>query len=115
MNRLWVIIALFVGSPLFAQWSQPTAGIPRTADGKPNLAAPAPRLADGKPDFSGTWDVDHNKPCPPEGCVDFYSPQEFSDISWGVPGGLPFQPWARELAKKRTKDLRKDDPLSHCL
>jgi len=38
------------------QWlSQPTAGIPRAADGKPNLSAPAPRTADGKPDLSGLW------------------------------------------------------------
>ena len=28
---------------------------PRTADGKPNLAAAAPRTADGKPDLSGIW------------------------------------------------------------
>jgi hypothetical protein len=102
-------------APLWGQWSQPTAGVPRTADGKPNLAAPAPRMADGKPDFSGTWDVDHNKPCPPGGCVDFYAPHEFGDIAWSLKDGLPFQPWARELAKKRTAEQRKDDPLSHCL
>ena len=31
------------------------AGVPKTADGKPDLTAPAPRTADGKPDFSGNW------------------------------------------------------------
>jgi hypothetical protein len=37
----------------FSQWVHyPTAGVPRKADGTPNLAAPAPRLADGKLDFS---------------------------------------------------------------
>src|SRR5450755_938658 len=42
--------------PLPAQWlNQPTAGIPRTADGKPNLAASAPKASDGKPDLSGLW------------------------------------------------------------
>src|SRR5256885_12619415 len=42
--------------PAFAQWTnvRPSA-IPRTPDGKPNLAAPAPRLPDGKPDLSGVW------------------------------------------------------------
>jgi hypothetical protein len=39
-----------------AQWLEyPTAGVPRTADGKPNLTAPAPRTTDGEPDLSGMW------------------------------------------------------------
>jgi hypothetical protein len=42
--------------PAGAQWlKHPTPGIPRTADGKPDLTAPAPRTADGKPDLSGLW------------------------------------------------------------
>src|SRR5688572_14434237 len=41
-----------------AQWSSyPTPGVPRLADGKPNLNAPAPRPADGKPDLSGIWET----------------------------------------------------------
>jgi len=31
-----------------------------------------------------------------------------------VPGGLPLQPWAAELANKRTADLSKDDPHNRC-
>lgn len=39
-----------------AQWlGYPTAGVRRTADGKPNLTAPTPRAANGKPDLSGLW------------------------------------------------------------
>jgi hypothetical protein len=39
------------------QWiNYPTRAIPRTADGKPNLSAPAPRTMDGKPDLSGIWE-----------------------------------------------------------
>ena len=45
----------------------------------------------------------------------FLSRQEFGNIGWGLKDGLPYQPWAREIAKKRSGDLRKDDPLSHCL
>ena len=47
------IILSALASP---QWlNYPTPGIPRTADGKPNLSAPAPRTADGKPDLSRLW------------------------------------------------------------
>lgn len=52
-----VVVSLAAAAlPANAQWlSHPTPNIPRTPDGKPNLAAPAPRTADGKPDFSGVW------------------------------------------------------------
>ena len=115
MKNKAMVIAAVLAVPLAAQWSYPTAGVPQTKDGKPNLSAPAPRMSDGKPDFSGTWDVEHNKPCPPAGCVDFYAPEEFGNIAWGLKSGLPYQPWAADLAKSRSAALRKDDPLSHCL
>jgi len=35
-----------------------SAGIPRTADGKPDLSAPTPRFPDGKPDLYGIWTSD---------------------------------------------------------
>ena len=39
---------------LTAQWLQySTPGIPRTADGKPNLTAPTPGTVDSKPDYDG--------------------------------------------------------------
>jgi len=42
-----------------AQWiNYPDPGIPRTADGKPNLTAPAPRFPDGRIDLSGVWQPD---------------------------------------------------------
>jgi len=57
MNRSAIALSLWlVQIPLCAQWLNfPTPGIPRTADGKPNLTAPTPRTAEGKPDFSGLW------------------------------------------------------------
>src|SRR5260221_5530301 len=43
---------------LTAQWpNRPTPGLPRLANGKVNLAAPAPRTADGKPNLAGVWAV----------------------------------------------------------
>jgi len=115
------IVALLTGfaigsvSPA-AQWLHyPTTGVPRTAAGTPNLEAPAPRTADGKPDFSGTWDIEHNRPCPPGGCADLYVGLEFTNIGTSLKGGLPYLPWAAAITKKRTEDLRLEDPNSFCL
>jgi hypothetical protein len=53
--RLAVLIS-FLTVTANAQWLNfPTPGTPRTADGKPNLTAPAPRALDGTPDLSGVW------------------------------------------------------------
>ena len=121
-NLLW-LLCLLVANPLLwslpaslhAQWLQyPTAGVPRLPDGSPNLNAPAPRTPDGKPDLSGIWDIEHNKPCPPGGCADMYIGEEFLDIGWSI-HGLPYQPWAAEVTKKRTEDNGMADPISHCL
>jgi hypothetical protein len=101
---------------LAAQWlNYPTPGLPRAANGTPDLSAPPPRTADGRPDFSGIWKAEENRPCPAEGCDDMRINREFLDIGWKIPGGLPYQPWAAELARTRTADLRKDDPQSKCL
>jgi len=100
--RLFLVAALAVLS-VKAQWlNYPTPGIPRTPDGKPNLAAPAPKTADGKPDLSGLWVVGDNT--------------QFMDLTAGQKGEeVPYQPWARALAESRQKDLHKDDPLALCL
>jgi len=52
----YAVLTLFVAASASAQWiGYPTAGLPRTKDGKPNLTAKAPRTSDGKPDLSGIW------------------------------------------------------------
>jgi hypothetical protein len=105
----------------FAQWLKyPTPGVPKTADGKPNLSAPAPRAPGGKPDFTGIWLTDHAScpvkdpevlTCGPE------LPMGREGINFGVSlqGGLPYQPWLAELVKKRTAENAKDDPHVICL
>ena len=56
-SALFLVTALLFGSVIVeSQWlNPPTPGIPRKADGTPDLDARAPRTADGKPDFSGVW------------------------------------------------------------
>jgi hypothetical protein len=111
-----VALLLALAVALRGQWLKyPTPNVPRAADGKPNLTAPAPRAADGKPDLSGIWAWEDNRPCPPDGCPDARIGQEFTNIGWSLKGGLPYQPWAAELVRKRRADNAKDDPQSRCL
>ena len=103
-------------SPLPAQWiSYPTAGVPRTANGKPNLAAACPRTADGKPDLSGLWIMQTSR----AGNANFPGCEpvtdEFINIASKINDGLPYQPWASDLVKTRRGEQRVNDPLSHCL
>jgi hypothetical protein len=117
MNIRLIVAAVAMSATLDAQWlNYPTRGVPRGADGKPNLSAPAPRTADGKPDFSGIWQLDPDAPCPAVGCQgDYGAGIEFRNLGAKLPGGaLPYQPWAAALVKERTEQLGKDDPVGFC-
>jgi len=98
---LLAVVAVTLSAPLAAQWlNQPTPGIPRTPDGKPNLAAPTPRTPDGKPDLSGLW----NKISPK------YSRNIAADLK---PEDI--QPWARALVEQRREDLGKEYMNVQCV
>jgi hypothetical protein len=110
--KMWP--AALLATVVSAQWiSYPTPGIPRTRDGKPNLAAPAPKMPDGRPDLSGLWEPASGGSLAPVAGATSTDPQ-FRDIALNVKGGLPFQPWAAELVKARRADENKDDPDGHC-
>ncbi len=114
-NSLAVALLAFAAT-LPAQWlNYPTPGVPKLPGGKPNLQAPAPRTPDGKPDFSGFWDTEKNRACPPDGCFDQEVSQEFANFGWALKGGLPYQPWAAQLVKERMAQNGKDDPGTKCL
>ena len=86
-----------------AQWlGYPTAGVPKTADGKPNLAAPAPKTADGKPDFSGMWGWETRPPCGAK-CNDFQVSREFLNIAATIPGGLPYKDGVGAMVKSERR------------
>jgi hypothetical protein len=108
-----IIVAL---SPsLSAQWPlHPQPGVPKGPDGKPNLTAPAPRTADGKPDLSGIWirfdDPEPNGPPPGRPPL-----VKGGNAGAGFKDGLPFQPWAAELQKKRAAEEGLNDPDGLCL
>ena len=97
-----VVAVLTATATLSAQWLKyPTAGVPRTVDGKADLLAPAPRTPDGKPDLSGLWQIQG---------------PYIGDITRDLkPGDVSFQPWAAELYAHRRETLSKDDPTSRCM
>jgi hypothetical protein len=117
INRIPLAFIAIAGS-LGAQWlNYPTPGVPRTADGKPNLSAPVPKTADGKPDLSGVWQADDGRLLKPElRPARSPFPQAASlrwiDFGWGLAGGLPYQPWAADAVKQRKALDGRDDPTS---
>ena len=100
------------------------AGVPRTADGKVNMAAPAPRMANGKPDLSGLWmTAEPNRETRgaapagegPGDPMNITASRQMRDIGTDLPGGLPYQPWLIPIVKERTANEAIDDPHIRCL
>jgi len=95
-------LLLAAGTNAGAQWLKlPTPGIPRLADGTPNLEAPAPRTADGKPDFSGVWKNDGGDRLYNNIAADL-KPEDVA-------------PWADALYRQRKSEFGKDSMETLCL
>ena len=86
-----------------AQWEPyPWKNVPRTADGKVDVSAPARRGPDGHPDLSGFW-------------VPTVAVKHLLNLAADLkPGEVPLKPWAEALYKERIENNGKDHPGVHC-
>ena len=138
MHLRVVIVSLAILTALAAsttaQWPHHRMpGAPRLPDGRVDLAAPAPTFLDGRPDLSGIWEnPGWREAAAASGAISgvggapatrsaggsrapVRTIAAFFDVGTLVPGGLPFQPWARALRDTRAADNAKDNPDAHCL
>lgn len=124
-RHTWILLALAAPAFVHAQWlNYPTPGIPRTADGKPNLSAPAPRAPDGRPNLSGLWQT---AAAPPDlleslipGATNGAGEEPLSQYFVNIlsdfkPEESPLRPDAAALFLQRLKHFSDESPLSHCL
>jgi hypothetical protein len=108
------VILAATSAPAYAQWlDYPTAGVPRTPDGKVNLSAPAPRTSYGKPDFSGMWGWETRANCGAH-CNDTQVGREFINIASTLKGGPPYKPSTGDLVKQR-RSHQDQDPNVRCI
>ena len=102
IGALLLAVAVSAG----AQWfNYPKKGVPRNADGKVNMTAPAPKQADGKPDLAGVWLGDNWNP---------------AGRRPALPGGrgVPVSkmlPAAKAEFDRRTQSNMIDDPKVRCM
>jgi hypothetical protein len=87
-----------------AQWpNYPWKNMPRLANGKIDMTAPARRMADGHVDLSGFWMPNDNVR---------HLLNLASDMK---PGEVPLTPWAQGVYKERIDNNGKDHPGVSCL
>jgi len=122
--RIWIAL-LVVSACLPAQWiNQPTPGIPRTKDGKPNLSARAPHLRNGHPDLSGIWQTEN--PTREERYKFFFDginnlgedvpPRYFMNILYDLkPEDSPLRPELVPMFEQRRAGRARDIPSTRCL
>jgi hypothetical protein len=108
-----ILVPLLLARVAPAQWLRySTPGIPRLADGKPDLSAAAPRTPDGKPDLSGIWAAE----CTVYGRDACFIKSLFFDLAKDLkPGEVEMTPWAAAIQAQRESRNHVDDPYGYCL
>jgi hypothetical protein len=105
-----VVTLVLVASLAEAQWIKlALPGTPRTADGRPDLSAPAPKVGDGTPDLSGVWQrVRPNREIPgPTNQNLRYLTRNDEPV--------PYQPWSQALYERRMQANGTGNPHERCL
>ena len=118
-RTLLLFVLAAVPSAAGAQWlNYPTPGIPRLANGAPNLKAPAPRTPDGKPEFSGMWfaNVPSRDFCKEKDCIqEERMAREQINLGIKLKDGLPYTEWSKEQMKVRRANGGREDPHAYCM
>ena len=97
------VIGLGVAASARAQWEPyPWKNMPRLADGRVDMDAPARRTAEGKPDLSGFW-----MPLNPV--------KHLLNLAADLPSGsVPLRPWAEALYQERIDNNGLNHPGARC-
>jgi hypothetical protein len=118
MYRTGLCVAFLLSLPpaASAQWPAHTMPhLPRSADGKVNLTAPAPRTSHGIPDLSGLWIPEPDPNGKPEGVENAVFPRYLINITQDLKDATGvLVPAAESDYRKRLAADSVDDPIAHC-
>jgi hypothetical protein len=118
MQRTVLVVAflLILASAAGAQWpTRIVPDLPRRADGKVDLTAPAPRTSHGTPDLSGLWIPEPDPNGQREGVENTVFPRYLINVTQDLhdPNGA-LVPAAESRYRERLASDGADDPIANC-
>jgi hypothetical protein len=111
-----VLLLLDLSPAASAQWPERSnAQLPRGADGRVLLSAPAPRSARGTPDLSGVWLPEPDPKGQREGVEHTVFPRYLMDVTQDLEhAGSTLLPGAEARYRERLARDSADDPIANC-